>query len=96
MEAGPFTGLGYDGLQRSYENMEDSDPARSFAPWVSWGAPGDPGPNNHRLVGYVGYRFSGGKIVVGFGADLDGDDQHPRKPTPKRFDNGFGRLILTW
>lgn len=96
LESGPFTALGYDGLRRDYRGPEEVEPSEAFAPWVNWGAPGDPGLNNHRLVGYVGYRFSRGKLLFGFGADLDGDDQHPNKPSPKRFDNGFGRLILTW
>ncbi len=99
-EPGPFAGLGYDALRRTYANEYALNKVRNpvaFTPWANqWKGAGSPGPSNHRLVVLGGHRFSHGKIEVGFGIDLDGDDQHPAKLSAKRFDNGFGRLILTW
>lgn len=98
--AGPYAGLGYDALRRTYEGVFDLNPVDNpvrLASWAhQWQGPGAPGPSNHRLVTLAGYDFSRGRIEVGFGIDLDGDNTHPGKTTPKRFDNGFGRFILTW
>jgi len=100
-ETGMFTGLEYLAFHRSYD--EGSDPTRVgenfvFAPWAEqyWGF----GPSDYGLLGLVGYRFERGKVVVGAGLDLDGDDDYPAdhssKERTRRFDGGFTRLVLTW
>lgn len=100
-DTGFFTGVEYLTFRRSYDG--ESDPSKVganfvFAPWTKqyWGF----GPSNYGLLGLVGYRFERGKVVVGAGFDLDGDDDYPadhaEKERTRRFDGGFTRLVLTW
>lgn len=87
---GAIAGLEYAALQREYHG----DELALIRPWTrQWWTLG---PSNYRLVGLLGYRFSRGKIIVGIGYDLDGDPLQGRLDSPRRFDNGFGRLVLTW
>lgn len=89
-ERGAIAGLEYAALQREYHG----DELALIRPWTrQWWTLG---PSNYRLVGLLGYRFSRGKIIVGIGYDLDGDPLQGRLDSPRRFDNGFGRLVLTW
>jgi hypothetical protein len=87
---GPFGGLEYVAFQRSYDD-NISILARNWTKqwWVL-------GPSNYRLVGLIGYRFSQGRILAGIGYDLDGDPVAHEDLGLRRFDNGFGRLVLTW
>lgn len=101
-KTGPFIGLEYASFLRRYS--QEDDPARKgnaivFFNWSgqAWGL----GPSNYGLVGQLGYEFPRGKIVLGVGYDLDGDDNlndvYPTKDLgTRRFDGAFGRLFLTW
>jgi len=100
-EIGPLVGLGYVAFQRHYG--ADDDPSRVgqnfvFAPWAKqyWGF----GPSDYALVVHLGYRFSHGRVVAGVSYDIDADDDfpadHSEKEKTRRFDGGFGRLVLTW
>lgn len=89
-EEGFLSGLEYAAFQRSYEdniNILASTWTKEW--WVL-------GPSNYRVVGLVGYRFPHGKIIAGAGYDLDGDPVAHEDLPPRRFDNGFGRLVLYW
>jgi hypothetical protein len=102
-KTGPFISLEYASFLRRYS--PEDDPARKentivFFDW-SGQAWGELGPSNYGLVGQVGYEFPRGRIVLGVGYDLDGDDNlddvHPTKDLgTQRFDGAFGRLFLTW
>jgi hypothetical protein len=100
-EIGPLVGLEYVAFQRHYG--ADDDPSRVgqnfvFAPWAKqyWGF----GPSDYALVVHLGYRFSHGRVVAGVSYDIDADDDfpadHSEKEKTRRFDGGFGRLVLTW
>lgn len=102
LDTGPFIGLEYASFLRRYDR--EDDPGRSGNALVFWDWTGQAwglGPSNYGLAGQLGYQFSQGKIVLGIGYDIDGDDNlndvYPRKDlSTTRFDGAFGRLVLTW
>lgn len=96
-DSGLSLGLEYASFRRRYPEgaVPGQDKEIVFGPWTGqfWGSR----LNNHGIVGRVAYRFSKGRVVVGMGYDLDGDDDHPSQDfETRRFDDGFGRLVLTW